>query len=103
MKNEYFTKDNAQAVPPESDSNQADETDPLTEYLDGMGTATARILIDRHIDDKVLEKYGLKELKNAGRYYIAQIKEANGKLIDEVLVDKQTGNIRSLRRKISSL
>ena len=85
----------------DSKSVQTDEEDPLAKYLDGMGTATARILIDRHLDDSVLEKYGLKELKNTGRYYIAKIVEADGKLIDEVLIDKQSGSIQSLRRRSS--
>jgi len=77
---------------------QPDEEDPLAKYLDGMGTATARILIDRHLDDNVLEKYGLKQLKNTGRYYVAKIVEADGSLIDTVLIDKQSGTIQSLRR-----
>ena len=76
---------------------EADEKDPLVGYLDGMGTATARIIINRHLDDNQWEKYGLKDLKNIGRYYIARIAEKNGKIIDEVLIDKQTGRIQSLR------
>ncbi len=76
--------------------------DPLAKYLDGMGTATARILIDRHIDDNLLEKYGLKDLKNRGRYYIAKIVESDGTLIDEVIIDKQAGTIQSLRGKSKS-
>lgn len=76
-----------------------DEDDPLSRYFDGMGTATAGILIHRHFDDDVFEKYGLTELKNAGRYYIARIVAADGKLIDEVLIDKQSGTIKSLHLK----
>jgi len=75
------------------------EKEPLANYLDGMGTATARIIINRHLGDKQWEKYGLKDLKNTGRYYIAKIVETDGKLIDEVLIDKQTGRIQSLRGK----
>jgi len=78
---------------------RTDEEDPLSKYLDGMGSATARILIDRHLDDDVWEKYDLKELKNTGRYYIAKIVSADGKLIDEVLIDKQSGTIKSLFRR----
>jgi hypothetical protein len=40
-----------------------------------------------------------KELKNTGRYYIAKIVEKHGRIIDEVLIDKQCGTIRSLRGK----
>jgi hypothetical protein len=74
----------------------------LTEYLDGMGTATARILINKRLSEKFIKKYGLKDLKNRGRYYSAKIIEPNGNLIDEVLIDKQNGVINSLHRKINS-
>jgi len=76
-----------------------DDNDPLSKYFDGMGTATARIIINRHIDDNQWEKYGLKDLKNTGRYYIARIVEKDGRIIDEVLIDKQSGTIQSLRGK----
>ncbi len=76
-----------------------DGRDALTKYFDGMGTATARIIINRHIDDNQWEKYGLKDLKNTGRYYIARIVEKGGHVIDEVLIDKQSGTIQSLRGK----
>lgn len=76
--------------------------DALTRYFDGMGTATARIIINRHIDDNQWEKYGLKDLKNTGRYYIARIVEKDGTVIDEVLVDKQSGTIQSLRGHIGA-
>ena len=74
--------------------------DILTDYLDGMGTATARILINRRLSEKFIEKYGLKNLKNRGRYYSAKIVDLDGNLIDEVLIDKQNGIINSLRRTI---
>ena len=66
--------------------------DVLTDYFDGMGTATARILINKRLSEKFIEKYGLKDLKNRGRYYSAKIIEPNGNLIDEVLIDKQNGH-----------
>ena len=78
-------------------SERPDEEDPLTKYFDGMGTATARIIIKRHIDDNQWEKYGFKDLKNTGRYYIARMVEKDVTVIDEVLVDKQSGTIQSLR------
>ena len=76
--------------------------DILTDYLEGMGTATARILINKRLSEKFIKKYGLKDLKNRGRYYTAKIIEPNGKLIDEVLIDKQNGTIISLHRRINS-
>jgi hypothetical protein len=45
------------------------------------------------------EKYGIKRLKNTGRYYIARIVDKGGELIDEVLIDKQNGSIQSLLRR----
>ena len=81
---------------------QPDEEDPLARYFDGMGTATARIIINRHLDDDQWEKYGLKDLKNTGRYYIARLVEKNGTVIDEVLIDKQSGTIQALRGRIGA-
>ena len=75
----------------------------LTDYLDGMGTATARSLINKRLSEKFIKKYGLKDLENKGRYYSAKIIEPNGKLIDEVLIDKQNGVMNSLHRKMNSL
>ena len=79
-----------------------DGQDPLARYFDGMGTATARIIIKRHLDDDQWEKYGLKDLKNTGRYYIARLVEKDGTVIDEVLIDKQSGTIQSLRGRIGA-
>ena len=44
----------------------------------------------------------MKGLKNTGRYCFAGIAEKDGTVIDEVLVDKQSGTIQSLRGRISS-
>lgn len=79
-----------------------DGQDPLARYFDGMGTATARIIIKRHLDDDQWEKYGLKNLKNTGRYYIARLVEKDGTVVDEVLIDKQSGTIQSLRGQIGA-
>ena len=79
-----------------------DEEDSLTKYFDGMGTATARIIINRHLDDNQWEKYGLKDLKNTGRYYLAQLVERDGTVVDEILIDKQSGTIQSLRGRIGA-
>lgn len=99
------SKDIKPAGEPQRSTDEAmaeDGRDPLTKYFDGMGTATARIIINRHIDDNQWEKYGLKDLKNTGRYYIAKIVEKDGTIIDEVLIDKQSGTIQSLRGQIGS-
>jgi hypothetical protein len=84
---------------PKTTTIRADEEYSISRYMEGMGTATARILIKRHLDESELEEYGLTQLKNTGRYYTARIIEADGRLFDEVLIDKQSGTIQSLRRK----
>lgn len=52
----------------------------------------------QHLDDSVLWKYRLKKLKNTGRYYIAKIIEADGRLIDQFMIDKQSEKIQSFPR-----
>ena len=91
------SKSKAHTKIPDSDPEAA-----LTNYLEGMGTATARILINKRLSEKFIKKYDLKDIENKGRYYSAKIIEPNGKLIDEVLIDKQNGTINSLHRKINS-
>ncbi len=81
--------------PPQSAVN-----DPMQSCLDGMGSATAKIIINRRLSEKFLQECGVKEVKNIGRYYSAQIISKNGKIIDEVLVDKQCGSIISLHKRI---
>lgn len=81
--------------PPQSAIN-----DPIPFCLEGMGSATAKIIINRRLSEKFLQECGVKEVKNAGRYYSAQIISKNGKIIDEVLVDKQCGAIISLHKRI---
>lgn len=79
-----------------------DGQDPLARYFDGMGTATARIIIKRHLDDDQWKKYEILDLKNTGRYYIARLVEKDGTVIDEVLIDKQSGTIQSLSGRIGA-
>jgi hypothetical protein len=79
---------------------QFEADDPLSVYFDGMGEGTARILINRRLNERLLKEYGVEDLKNIGRYYSAKIIALNGELVDEVLVDKQCGVIASLRKKV---
>jgi hypothetical protein len=79
---------------------QFDANDSLQDSFDGMGEATARILITRRLNEKFLKEYGVEDLKNSGRYYLAKIIAPNGKVVDEVLVDKQCGVVASLRKKV---
>jgi hypothetical protein len=79
---------------------QFEANDPLPDYFDDMGKGTARILINRRLNERLLKEYGVEDLQNIGRYYSAKILAPNGKLVDEVLIDKQCGAITSLRRKV---
>jgi len=73
-----------------------DKVDPLTRYLGGIRTVIVRIKLNRNIDDKVIKKFDLKKFKLAGRYYTAKVFGRRGQLVDEVLIDKQTGTIQSV-------
>ena len=79
------------------DHHEAEMVEPS--FFDGMGSATATEIIKRRIDKNDIDEYGITDLKNTGRYYIAQVSEANGSIIHTLMVDKQNGMIRSLSRK----
>jgi hypothetical protein len=86
---------------PESQKNTAEdmwESWRLREILDGMGTGTARIIIDREASRCIAEPYRLKGLENKGRYYVVRVVRPDGSLIDELLVDKQNGRIQFMKR-----
>ena len=78
---------------------KAGEKDLFVRYLDDMSASTAKILINRHLNDSVMEKFDLKDLKITGRYCTATIVEEDGKLIAEVLIDKQTGKIQRVLKR----
>ena len=66
---------------------------------DGMSTATARIAIDRRLRKKIMEDYNLMELADKGRYYVAKAYSKDGHWLNELLIDKQTGNIQVANRQ----
>lgn len=76
------------------------EEDPqrLQDILDGMGTGTARIIVDREASRRISEDFNLKGLENKGRYYVAKVVRPDGSLIDELLVDKQNGRVQFMKR-----
>ena len=80
-----------------NDHNEGEMVEPS--FFDGMGSATATEIIKRRIDKDDLDEYGITDLENTGRYYIAQVSEANGSIIHTLMVDKQNGMVRSLYRK----
>ena len=66
----------------------------IQELFDGMGTGTARIIIEKEVSQAVEEKFKIDQLKNKGRYYMAKIVRPDGSTIQRLLVDKQTGSIQ---------
>ena len=62
-------------------------------FLDGMSTATARVVIDRSLPENFKEIYDIEELQNQGRYYIAKIVQPGGKIVTRLLVDKLNGTL----------
>ena len=80
------------------EDNSEEDSQRLQDILDGMGTGTARIIIDREASRRITESYRLKGLQNKGRYYVARVVRPDGSLIDELLVDKQNGRIQFMKR-----
>jgi hypothetical protein len=70
-------------------------------FSDGMSMITATEIIKERINEDLISEYGIDELKNTGRYYIARVSESNGNVVHTLLVDKQNGMVRSLHRKAS--
>jgi len=66
---------------------------------DGMSPATAQTAIDRKLRKKIAKDYDLIELKDKGRYYTAQASSKDGSRLYDLLIDKQTGEIKSLAHK----
>jgi hypothetical protein len=63
------------------------------ELFDGMSTGTARVVIDRQAADRLPDPYDV-ELKNQGRYYVARILGIQDRVLQRLLVDKQTGDVK---------
>ncbi|PKN61705.1 MAG: hypothetical protein CVU57_28225 [Deltaproteobacteria bacterium HGW-Deltaproteobacteria-15] len=61
--------------------------------MDGMGTFTAKMAIDRKLRKELLENYDLVEVVNKGRYYTAKALSKDGQWVFELLVDKQRGSL----------
>jgi hypothetical protein len=70
-------------------------------FSDGMSMITATEIIKERINEDLISEYGIGELKNTGRYYIARVSESNGNVVHTLLVDKQNGMVRLLHRKAS--
>lgn len=64
-----------------------------SDFLEGMSSATARIVIERNLPENFKDVYNIKDLQNQGRYYIAKIVEPPGKVVARLLVDKLNGTV----------
>lgn len=62
--------------------------------IDGMSDGTASIIIRKEMGQRISEDYKIEGLENKGRYYLAKITGAKGRLLLTMLVDKQNGNVQ---------
>ena len=70
----------------------------IRELFDGMGTGTARIIIEQEVSQAIKEKFNIDQVENKGRYYMAKIVRPDGSTIQQLLVDKQTGRVQMAGR-----
>lgn len=83
----------------ESDgTTQEDETEPIG--LHGMSDTTVRVVIDQHASQNIGEAYNIDGIKDKGRYYIVKLVRTDGRIIDRLLIDKQSGTVSSLKSRI---
>ena len=94
-----MTKENNQASRGSLDTPGEKDDDILQPGRDGMSTTTARIAIDKKLRKKIIEDYDLVELADKGRYYAAKAYSKDGHWLNELLIDKQTGNIQVVNRQ----
>jgi hypothetical protein len=66
---------------------------PEAGFLQGISSATARIVIERNLPGNFRDIYNIKDLQNQGRYCIAKIVEPPGKVVARLLVDKLNGTV----------
>lgn len=71
-----------------------EDCDRLQQIRDGMSDGTATIVINRAVGDEHADRFAIKDLKNKGRYYTAAIVNCDGKVIQSLIVDKQSGEVR---------
>jgi hypothetical protein len=62
--------------------------------MEGMSEGTATLVIEDAVRKKIEGDYAVEGLANKGRYYTASIVNHDGTLIQKLLVDKQTGDVR---------
>lgn len=83
----------------EAAETESGEDDSFVPSGDGMSTATARVAISASLRKKIMQDYDLLELINKAHYYIARAHSKDGMWAYELLVDKQTGEVRVINQK----
>jgi hypothetical protein len=68
--------------------------DQRRRIMEGMSEGTASLIIEGAVDQKIDGDYTVQGLSNKGRYYTASIVNHDGTLLQKLLVDKQTGEVR---------
>ena len=94
-----MTEENSKTSTRHSDSPTDKEQDIFKSSRDGMSTAMARIAIGKKLRKKITDDYDLLELADKGRYYAAKAHSKDGHWLNELLIDKQTGNIQVVNRQ----
>jgi len=88
------TKKNKSTGAPSTTTGGSDPIDTAaSNFLDGMSSATARIVIEKNLPENFKDLYDIQDLQNQGRYYIAKIVESPGKVVARLLVDKLNGTV----------
>ena len=80
--------------------NHYEGINPVEVFFKNMGPHTANEIIKHRIDRHIINEYGIDELANKDRYYIARVREVNGTVIHTMLIDKDNGMVRSLCQKV---
>jgi hypothetical protein len=85
--------------PEDCNSAVSDAWETDIEFLDGMSTGTARFILERKVNKDVLEQYGVKNIENHGRHYLAKIVGPDGNVTDTVIIDKLSRSVHFLKGK----
>ena len=78
----------------ETENADKDDTDFRKLGEEGMSILTAQGAISRKLRRELTENYDILELMNQGRYFKARACSKDGRRLYELLIDKQTNDIR---------
>lgn len=84
---------------PSEEANEATEdVSALRTDEEGMSVVTATLMIEKKLRRKLMQEYDLVDVENKGRYYTAKAYSKDGIWLNELLIDKQSGNIQVVNR-----